>query len=72
MAKNTKHDNKEVMMALAHISNIGVRIAACVLIGVLLGRFLDTVFGTSPGLLLVFSLFGAGAAFKLIFDGIKK
>ncbi|NLK39801.1 MAG: hypothetical protein GX303_06125 [Clostridiales bacterium] len=38
------------------------------LIGVLIGRFLDNLLGTTPWLLLVFSLCGAGAAFKAIFD----
>ncbi|NLV86096.1 MAG: AtpZ/AtpI family protein [Clostridiales bacterium] len=47
--------------------------AACVLIGVFLGRFLDNLLGTSPWLLLLFSLLGAGAAFKTLLDlGQKK
>ena len=42
--------------------------AASVLIGVLLGKYLDLLFGTAPWLGLVFSLFGAGAAIKLVFS----
>lgn len=53
-------------------SQIGVTIAACVLIGVLLGKFLDDKLGTSPWLLLIFTFIGAGAAMKVIFDSGKK
>ncbi|NLN53511.1 MAG: hypothetical protein GX150_04315, partial [Firmicutes bacterium] len=35
--------------------------AATIFVGVLLGRFLDSLLGTSPWLLLIFSLLGAGA-----------
>jgi ATP synthase protein I len=42
--------------------------AACVLIGVFLGRFLDNLLNTSPWLLLLFSLLGVGAALKALFD----
>ncbi len=42
--------------------------AAAVLMGVLLGRYLDRLFGTAPWLGLVFSLLGAGAAIKLVFS----
>ena len=50
------------------ISQMGVMIAACIAVGVLLGWFLDNLFGTSPWLLLLFSLIGVGAAFKSIFE----
>jgi ATP synthase protein I len=42
--------------------------AALVFIGVLLGKHLDGFFGTSPWLLLLFSLLGAGAAFMALFN----
>ena len=72
MPKNEdqKH-NRELLRGLYMISQIGFTIAACVIIGVLLGRFLDGVFGTSPILLLVFSLLGAGAGFKAIYELVK-
>jgi ATP synthase protein I len=47
--------------------------AACVLIGVFLGRFLDGLLGTSPWLLLLCSLLGVGAALKAVFElGARK
>ena len=68
---NKPFNNSETLKAIAGFSQIGITIVASVLIGVLMGRFLDKVFGTSPWLLLVFSLLGAGAAFKLIFNFSK-
>jgi ATP synthase protein I len=47
---------------------MGLMVAACLLVGVLLGRFLDGLLGTSPWLLIIFSLLGAAAAFKSLFD----
>lgn len=60
--------NNGVLRALAYFSHIGVTMAASVLIGVLLGKFLDNLLGTAPWLLLIFSFFGAGAAIKVLFD----
>lgn len=73
MPKNEdrKH-NRELLRGLYMVSQIGFTVAACLLVGVLLGRFLDSVFGSAPLLLIVFSLFGAGAGFKSIYELVKK
>ncbi|HBT64732.1 MAG TPA: hypothetical protein DEB10_08755 [Ruminococcaceae bacterium] len=42
--------------------------AASVLVGVLLGKYLDGLLGTTPWLLLISSLLGAGAAIKVLFN----
>ena len=57
---------------MARITEIGVTMAACVLIGVFSGKYLDRWLGTSPWLLLLFSLLGAAAAFRAIFLMAKK
>jgi len=62
----------EVVKALSLITQIGIYIVASVVVGVFLGRFLDNLFGTSPWLLLIFSLLGIGAAFKFLLDLIPK
>lgn len=64
---NKPNKNKQTYRALAYFSQIGVTIGASVLVGVLLGRFLDRLLGTSPWLLLVFSLLGVGAAIRSLF-----
>lgn len=66
--KDKQPINSEFLRALAHFSHIGVTMAAAVFIGVLLGKYLDGLLGTSPWLLLVFSLFGVGAALKVLFN----
>ena len=60
--------NRQTAKALANFSQVGVTMAASVLIGVFLGKFLDGIFGTSPWLLLLFSFFGVGAAIKSLFN----
>ena len=52
--------------AVSVLTHVGITIAACILIGVYAGRYLDRVLGTSPWLLILFSLLGAAAAFRTI------
>lgn len=62
----------KTLRAFAYVSQIGVTMAASVLVGVLSGKFLDSLFGTKPWFLLIFSLLGVGAAFKSLFDISQK
>ena len=61
-------ENSEALRTLAYFSQIGVTMGASVLIGVLLGKYLDDLLGTSPWLLLIFSFLGAGAAIRSLFN----
>lgn len=72
MARDNKEQRGELMRALSSFSQIGITIIACVVIGIVLGKFFDNLFGTSPWLLLVFLLIGIAAAFKSILDIGKK
>jgi len=64
-----KKDNKgEMVRGLSLVSQISITIIACIVIGIFLGRFLDSLFGTEPWLLIVFLFLGIGAAIKYIFD----
>ncbi len=63
-----EEQTRDLLRALSFLSQIGITMAACVLIGVLVGRFLDNLLGTAPWLLLLFSLLGAAAAIKVLFD----
>ena len=63
---------RELMRGLSTLSQVGFTIVACVLIGILLGRFLDNLFNTSPWLIIIFTLLGVLAAFKSIFDIAKR
>lgn len=69
--KEEQSSNNEVFRALAQFSQIGVTMAASVFVGVFLGKYLDGLFGTTPWLLLIFSLLGAGAAIRSLFSYSK-
>jgi len=70
-ATNKKKQRNNALQALSYFSQIGFTIASCVLIGVFLGMFLDNRLGTSPWLLLIFSLLGTGAAFSSLLKFVK-
>ena len=73
---NDKEDKEEeqsdLIKAVSYLGRVSFTIAACIIICVLIGNFLDGLLGTTPWLLLLFSLIGIGAAFKSIFDLAKK
>ena len=48
--KDEQSKNNETLRALANFSQIGITMAATIFVGVLLGRFLDSLLGTSPWL----------------------
>ena len=70
--QDKKKQGNEVLQGLSFFTQIGVTMAACIFVGVFLGKYLDRLLGTSPWLLLVFSLLGAAAAFRQIFVMAKK
>ena len=53
-------------------SVLPTEIAFDVLIGALIGYYLDKHFSTQPWLLIVFILFGVGAAVKAVMRDVKK
>lgn len=61
-------NNREIIRALALFTQLGLSMASCVFLGVLAGKFLDSKLGTAPWLLLICSLIGACAAFKVLYD----
>lgn len=63
-----KSKKNKTLHGITYLSQIGITMVVSVFIGVMIGRFLDNIFGTSPWLLLIFSLLGAGAAIKTLFD----
>ncbi|MGI6403552.1 MAG: AtpZ/AtpI family protein [Oscillospiraceae bacterium] len=67
-----KDENRRIVRALGLMTQLGLTMACCVLIGVLAGRFLDSKLGTSPWLLVLFSLVGGAAAMKVMYDLVIK
>jgi len=72
MPGSDKKPRDGFVYAFSYLSQIGITIIACVAVGIFLGRVLDSLLGTTPWLLLVFTLLGIVAAFKSIFDMAKK
>lgn len=66
MKKND--DKRNIIRALALLSQLGLSMAACVFAGVMAGKLLDRWLGTSPWLLIVCSIIGAAASFKVMYD----
>ena len=72
MPHNKQKNRAAMLRAMSFSSQIGFTIVFCVLIGVLLGQYLDGLLGSSPWLLLLFSLLGMAAAFRTMFIMAKK
>lgn len=70
--KITKKERQEMMKALSIFFQVGITMVICVMLGVFIGRFLDSLLGTTPWLLLLFTFFGAGAAIKFLYDLSKR
>ena len=67
-----KPRNADLARSISLATQMAVIIGACIVVGVLLGQFLDSHLGTSPWLLLLFSFLGIGAAFKSMYDMSKR
>lgn len=64
--------HREWAKALTVLSQIGITIAACLLIGVGGGLLLDRFFGTLPWIMIAGSILGVIAAFRSILELIPK
>ncbi|HZW97780.1 MAG TPA: AtpZ/AtpI family protein [Bacillota bacterium] len=68
LKRKKKSGQNQVIRSIGYITQIGITIAATIMLGVFLGRILDNWLGTSPWLLLFFSLLGMAAAIKALFE----
>jgi ATP synthase protein I len=69
---DNKQPNDGFAKAFALLAQMGITIAVCIGLSILIGYYLDRFLGTSPWLLLLFILFGIIAALKSVFDFAKK
>jgi ATP synthase protein I len=67
-----KRETVRAIKDFAYYSSLGLQVAISVFIGLFLGIWLDSVFGTRPILTLVFLGFGIAAGFRNIQLAIKK
>ena len=54
--------------AYVKYSQLALTIVTSLVLGVVIGRYLDGVFNTDPWLLLIFTFAGIGAAFRYLFS----
>lgn len=64
--QNKKKVRQEIMEALALFSQIGFTIAGTLFLSIMLGRFIDIKMGTYPIFILVFSVLGIFAVFRIL------
>lgn len=64
--------NAKLLARLFSVSTIGLTLFFCVVIGYLIGNYLDIKFKTSPYLMLIFTVMGMIAGFREVFILVKK
>jgi len=62
------NSSAEILRALSMLSQLGISMAVCMFIGVIGGKYLDKWFGTSPIWLILGSVIGGAASFKVLYD----
>ena len=72
MPKLTKKELKEIYRAFALITYLGVSVIICIGMGILIGWLLDRWLGTTPWLILVFTVLGIIAAIKSMYTMAKR
>lgn len=63
--------NKKFFKYLS-LSTIGLHLVSGIVVGVLIGYYLDKFFNTSPLLTIVFFFFGIGAGFRNMYKDVQK
>ena len=64
--------NASVIQAYTMVSQLGFGMSVSIIGSFWVGHWLDGKLGTSPFLLILFTLGGVAASFKLLFDHAKK
>ena len=67
-----REEKKRVFEDLRVYGSLGTEMAACVLIGTLLGYLADRWLGTRPWILLIGFIFGAAAGFRNLYRFISR
>jgi ATP synthase protein I len=67
-----KEEDRKYFRDLANASTLGIQVALCIFIGLGAGLWLDSKFGSSPWLTIIFLLFGVAAAFLTYYRFIRE
>jgi len=66
-------DNQNnVTKSLLSYSSLGIEMGLCVVIGLVMGHYLDKYFDVYPYLTFIFMFFGIVAAFRAVYSAYKR
>jgi len=65
MKREEKH---EIARAFALVTQLGISMGTCIVIGLFAGKYLDRWLGTQPWMMLAGILIGVLSAFKVLYD----
>jgi ATP synthase protein I len=51
---------------------LGLHIVSAIIVGLVIGYFLDDYFGTKPWMIMIFFIVGVVAGFKMVFEDFRK
>ncbi len=63
--------DRRLLRVVGVLSTVGIAMVAATVIGLYIGRWLDSYFGTSPWLTAVFLLLGIAAGFRNLYQTAK-
>lgn len=67
---NKKEDG--LYRQIGSLSTIGINLVVATLVGFGMGYYMDKWFGTKPILMIIFTIIGVAAGFKIIFETVNK
>jgi ATP synthase protein I len=67
IGQTMEEDKKSLIKSLALVSSMGISVVLAIVIGIAIGRQLDTWFGTAPWFFFIFLFFGIVAGFRNIY-----
>ncbi|MBN2245391.1 MAG: AtpZ/AtpI family protein [Candidatus Aminicenantes bacterium] len=67
-----KKDFRSDLKKLAEVSSLGLMLPSSIVVGLIIGHFLDRIFGSHPWLLLIFTCLGVISGLLSLFRGLKK
>jgi len=72
MRLNDKEEIRKIITALGFFSSIGISMAVAIVLGALIGHWIDKTFNTDPWGFFIFICFGITAAFRNLYIMSKR
>ncbi len=67
-----REDKKKTYRKMTYLSTLGFMLPSSIVVGMVIGWFLDKIFKTYPWLFLIFTLFGIASGFYNLIKGLTK